>query len=87
MGVALRLREQGVLEELTPVLWEFDGHRRVYWERTCALRTCEEDLVLWRAARALRLDELRHPRRRKPRSLGDFLPQAQTSLALTMPTH
>lgn len=65
MGHALALRAQGVLEGLTPVCWEFGEHQRVLWERDIALHAYEEDVALWREARASRLDQLRHPRRRK----------------------
>lgn len=82
MGLALQLREQGLLRDLTPVCWEFGEARRVYWERTAALRSYEEELVLWRAARAQRADALRHPRRRRPRALQDFLPPQQRDLGL-----
>jgi len=82
MGMALKLREQGVLNGVAPVLWDFGSHRRVTWEREAALRPYEDDVVLWRAARALRLDELKHPRRRKRRELRDFLPSPQRGLAL-----
>ena len=82
MGVALQLREQGLLKGLTPVWWDFGTHHRVLWEKEAVLRPYEEDLVLWRAARALRMDELRHPRRRKRRELSDFLPPPQRGLAL-----
>lgn len=83
MGVALKLRAQGALNGLAPVFWDFGTHRRVLWERESALRPYEEDVVLWRAAKALRLDELRHPRRRKPRDLREFLPQQQHHLAFS----
>jgi hypothetical protein len=82
MGIALKLRAQGALVGLTPVLWDFGAYRRVLWEKVAALRPYEEELVVWRAARALRQDTLRHPRRRKPRSLRDFLPAPQRDLAL-----
>lgn len=82
MGVALKLRAEGALSGLVPVVWDFGTHRSVLWERELALRPYEEDVVLWRAAKALRLDELRHPRRRKPRDLREFLPQQQRHLAL-----
>jgi len=77
MGAALKLREEGKLNGLTPVLWDFGTHWRVLWEKDAALRTYEDDVVLWRAARALRLDEIEHPRRRKPRDIREFLPQHQ----------
>lgn len=82
MGVALKLREQGLLQGLTPVCWDFGDVQRVYWERDAVLRPAEEDLVLWRAARAQRADALRHPRRRRPRSLHEFLPPQQRDLGL-----
>ncbi len=81
MSTALRLREEGMLDGLVPVLWEAGGQRRVMWERESAVRPYEEDVVLWKAARAMRLDELRHPRRRKRRELRDFLPPPQRGLA------
>lgn len=80
MGVALKLRAEGVLDGVLPVLWDFGTHQRVFWEKEARLHPYDEDLVLWRAARALRLDELRHPRRRKRRSLRDFLPAGQRDL-------
>ncbi|GAB3554065.1 hypothetical protein GCM10027343_41690 [Noviherbaspirillum agri] len=82
MGHALRLRAEGALEGLTPVCWDFITHRRVTWEKTSALRTYEDDVLIWRAARALRLDEIEHPRRRKPRDIREFLPEQQKHLAL-----
>jgi hypothetical protein len=82
MGLALRLQEEGALEGLTPVLWDFITHRRVLWERTERLRAYEDDVLLWRAAKAMRLDEIEHPRRRKPRDIREFLPEQQRHLAL-----
>ena len=82
MGVALKLQTEGKLDGLTPVLWDFITHHRVTWEKTESLRTYEDDVVLWRAARALRLDEIEHPRRRKPRDIREFLPKQQQRLAL-----
>jgi hypothetical protein len=52
------------------------------WEKTTALHPYEDDVLLWKAAKALRLDELDHPRRRKPRDIREFLPQQQRHLAL-----
>lgn len=80
MGTALKLRGAGALDGVLPVLWDFGTHQRVLWEKEAVLRTYDQDLVFWRAARALRLDTLRHPRRRKPRSLRDFLPEPQRDL-------
>jgi hypothetical protein len=82
MGLALKLQEQGVLDGLTPVYWDFDGHQRVMWEKTSQLRSYTDDVSLWRAAKALRLDEIRHPRRRKRRDIGEFLPEDMQHLAL-----
>lgn len=82
MGLALKLRSEGKLEGLTPVMWDFITHRRVYWEKTAELRAYEDDVVLWRAAKALRLDEIQHPRRRKRRDIREFLPEQQQHLAL-----
>jgi len=82
MGVALRLKAEGKLDGLTPVFWDFLTHRRVTWERTDGLRAYEDDVMLWRAARALRLDEIEHPRRRKPRDIREFLPEQQRHLSL-----
>jgi hypothetical protein len=83
MGVALRQRAEGRLDGRTPVLWDFDSHCRVLWEKTAALRSYEDDLLLWRAAKALRLDEIEHPRRRKPRDIREFLPEQQRHLVLS----
>lgn len=80
MGVALKLRAEGRLDGLTPVVWDFGTHRRVLWEKTSMLRPYEDDVRLWRAARALRLDEIKHPRRRKPRDIREFLPEQQRHL-------
>jgi hypothetical protein len=55
MGVALRLQAQGKLDGLTPVCWDFITHRRVLWEKTTALHPYEDDVLLWKAAKALRL--------------------------------
>ena len=82
MTVALRLQREGALNGLTPVFWDFGTHRRVLWEKTSALRAYEDDVQLWRAAKALRLDEIEHPRRRKPRDIREFLPEQQRHLAL-----
>lgn len=80
MGLALEMRANGRLEGLTPVLWDFLTHRRVLWERTAGLRPYDEDVLLWRAAKALRLDEIQHPRRRKPRDIREFIPDQQKHL-------
>ena len=82
MGVALKLQTEGRLNGLTPVCWEFDTHRRVLWEKTSGLRPYEDDVLLWKAARALRRDEIEHPRRRKPRDIREFLPEQQKHLVL-----
>lgn len=82
MTLALKLQHEGKLQGLVPVSWDFGGQQRVYWEREMALRTYEDDVVLWRAARAMRLDEIEHPRRRRPRDIREFLPQQQQHLAL-----
>ena len=82
MGLALKLKGQGMLEGLTPVLWDFVSHRRMTWEKTVTLRSYEEDVSLWRACKAQRLDELRHPRRRKRRGIGEFLPEELQHLAM-----
>lgn len=82
MGTALKLQTEGRLDGLTPVCWDFVTHRRVTWEKTSALRAYEDDVLLWRAARALRRDEIEHPRRRKPRDIREFLPEQQKHLAL-----
>lgn len=82
MGLALKLQAEGKLEGLTPVCWDFITHRRVLWEKTSALRSYEDDVLIWRAARALRRDEIEHPRRRKPRDIREFLPEQQRSLVL-----
>lgn len=82
MGVALRLQAQGALEGLIPVCWDYVTHRRVTWEKTTVLRPYEDDVLLWRAARALRLNEIEHPRRRKPRDIREFLPEQQRHLTL-----
>lgn len=83
MTVALRMQHEGKLQGLVPVIWDFVTHRRVCWENADALRAYEDDVVLWRAAKALRLDEIEHPRRRKPRDIREFLPEQQRHLALT----
>lgn len=82
MGLALKLREQGTLDGLTPVYWDFITHQRVLWEKTTQLRPYAEDISLWRACKALRLDEIQHPRRRKPREIGEFLPADMQHLAM-----
>ena len=35
----------------TPVLWDFDGDQRIYWEPTADLRPYSDDVKLWIAAR------------------------------------
>ena len=82
MTVALRLQHEGKLRGLVPVSWDFGNHQRVFWEKESALRSYEDDVVLWRAAKAMRMDEIEHPRRRRPRDIRDFLPQQQQHLAL-----
>jgi hypothetical protein len=82
MGLALKLQEQGVLEGLTPVCWDFLTHKQVMWEKTSSLRSYAEDLSLWRACKALRLDEIQHPRRRRRRDIGEFLPDNLQHLAM-----
>lgn len=82
MGLALKLRDQGLLKELTPVYWDFITHQRVMWEKTTSLRPYAEDVSLWRACKALRLDEIKHPRRRKRREIGEFLPDEMQHLAM-----
>ena len=81
MGVALRFQAEGRISGLTPVLWDFGSHQRVHWERNEVLRSYDEELSLWRAAKALRLDEIEHPRRRKQRQLSEFLPSEMQHLA------
>lgn len=75
MGTALKLQAQGTLNGKTPVLWDFLTHRVVCWEHTAQLKLYPDDLSLWRAAKAQRLDQIQHPKRRKPRSISDFLPK------------
>ncbi|WP_194723416.1 hypothetical protein [Noviherbaspirillum malthae] len=82
MTLALRMKNEGKLNGLTPVCWDFVTHRRVLWEKTTALRSYEDDVLLWKAAKAMRTDEIQHPRRRKPRDIREFLPQQQQHLAL-----
>lgn len=82
MGHALKAKAAGKLDGLTPVLWDFGSHRRVLWEKTESLRPYEDDVVLWHAARAMRRDEIEHPRRRKQRDIREFLPDQQKHLAL-----
>lgn len=82
MGFALKMQAEGKLDGLTPVLWDFITHWRVTWEKTVALRAYEDDMVLWRAAREMRRDEIEHPRRKKPRDIREFLPEQQRHLAL-----
>jgi hypothetical protein len=53
----------------------------VYWERNETLRLFDEEMSLWRAAKALRLDEIEHPRRRRERRLAEFLPPEMQHLA------
>ncbi|NEX64408.1 hypothetical protein [Noviherbaspirillum galbum] len=81
MGHALKLKAEGRLDGLTPVLWDFDTHRRVFWERTDSLRPYDEDVILWRAAKAMRLDQIEHPRRRRQRDIREFLPEKQKHLS------
>ncbi|SNT21846.1 hypothetical protein SAMN06265795_117100 [Noviherbaspirillum humi] len=82
MGMALKLKEQGLLEGLTPVCWDFGSHKQVLWEKTANLRPYAEDIQLWQACKALRMDEIAHPRRRKPRELGEFLPREMQHLGM-----
>lgn len=82
MTLALKLREQGVLEGVTPVHWDLHSHQKVTWEKTSSLRPYAEDVALWKAAKALRMDEIEHPRRRKRRDIGEFLPHDMQHLAL-----
>ena len=82
MSLALKLKQQGVLDGRIPVSWDYSTHQRVSWEKASALRPYADDLALWRAAKALRLDELEHPKRRKRREIGEFLPQDLQHLAM-----
>ena len=82
MGLALKLQAEGKLEGLTPVCWDFITHRRVFWERTANLHPYEDDVLLWKAAKAMKLDQIQHPRRRRPRDIREFLPEQQRYLVL-----
>lgn len=82
MNHVLALRKQGKLVDAVPVLWDFgDGTRVIKWERASRLRPYKDDMSLWKAAMAMRRDELAHPRRQKPRSLAEFLPEDLKHLA------
>ena len=81
MNHVIRLRKEGKLDGRVPVLWNFLTHRLIQWEPEDRLRTYQEDLILWRAEKEMRRDELEHPRRRTPRQLADFLPADRRHLA------
>lgn len=82
MDHVMALRKAGKLDGVLPVMWEYgDGHRVIRWERASSLRPYSEDIQLWNAAKRMRLDELAHPRRKKPRSIAEFLPEALQHLA------
>lgn len=82
MSLVLRRKAEGLLNDKVPVEWHFDGRMRVIrWQRIEILRSSKEDLALWKALRAQRLDELNHPRRRTKRPLTDFLADGFMHLA------
>ena len=81
MNHVLDLRKEGLLEGVVPVMWDFQGSRQIKWEMVEKLRPYSDDIHLWNATRAMRRDELAHPRRRKPREITEFLPQALQYLA------
>jgi hypothetical protein len=81
MGVALKAKSEGHLDNVIPVYWDFGSHRRVCWERINEVHTFEEDIALWKAAKAMKWDELIHPRRRKARTIAEFLPETMQHLA------
>lgn len=74
MNHVQKLRETKVLEGVLPVAWDYGGHRSISWERASNLRSYAEDMAIWNATRAQRLDEIVHPLRRKAKPLIDFLP-------------
>lgn len=74
MSVVLRRKADGLLDDKLPVEWHFEGRIRVVrWELISRLRSSADELALWKALRAQRLDEISHPRRRTKRPLEDFL--------------
>ena len=81
MNLVIRLRKEGKLDGRVPILWDFKTHRVVQWESEQRLRTFQEDMILWRAAKEMRRDEIDHPRRKTPRLLADFLPEDRRHLA------
>ena len=82
MNHVMALRKAGRLADVLPVMWDHgDGHRVIRWERTSSLRPYSEDIQLWNAEKAMRLDELAHPRRKKPRHIAEFLPATHQHLA------
>ena len=82
MNHVMALRKSGKLDDAVPVMWDYGGTRVIKWERASRLRPYQEDFQLWKAAKALRLDEIAHPRRQKPRTLAEFLPEALKHLAV-----
>ena len=53
-----RCRAQGLLQDKTPVLWDFGDKTRVYWEDTSSLRAYAQDLKEWEEAHAREMQRL-----------------------------
>lgn len=82
MNHITELRKQGKLEGAVPVLWDLGNSTRVIkWERETNLRSYGDEMHLWKARKAMRLDEIAHPRREKKRPLASFLPEPLKHLA------
>lgn len=67
-------REERLVDRV-PVLWTFDGQKRVLWERLSSLRPYAEDVARWRATMNQYLDRIAHPRRQGLRKITEFLPE------------
>ncbi len=53
------LRDSGLLQDWVPVQWDFGTHKQILWEHLSALRSYEEDMEAWSAARQCALTDCR----------------------------
>jgi hypothetical protein len=82
MNHITELRKQGKLEGAIPILWDLgNGIRVIKWEKVSSLRPYGDEMILYKARKLMRLDELAHPRREKKRPLASFLPEPHKHLA------
>ncbi len=82
MNHVMAMRKLGKLSDAVPVMWDYgNGTRVIKWELISRLRPYKDDVQLWKAAQAMRRDELAHPRRQRTRTIAEFLPEALKHLA------